>query len=34
VQASVFSIAVVIFLINIAVDVIYVAVDPRVRAAQ
>jgi peptide/nickel transport system permease protein len=34
VQASVFSIAVVIFIINIAVDLIYAAVDPRVRVAQ
>jgi peptide/nickel transport system permease protein len=31
VQASVFAIAVVIFLINIAVDLIYARVDPRVK---
>lgn len=34
VQASIFCVAVVIFLINILVDVLYAAVDPRVRLEQ
>ena len=34
VQASIFCVAVVIFLINILVDVLYAAVDPRVRLDQ
>jgi len=31
VQASIFAIAVVIFAINIVIDLVYAAVDPRVR---
>lgn len=31
VQSSIFAVAVVIFLINILVDILYVAIDPRVR---
>jgi len=34
VQASIFCVAVVIFLINILVDLLYAAVDPRVRLEQ
>lgn len=34
VQASIFCVAVVIFLINILVDLLYAAVDPRVRLDQ
>jgi peptide/nickel transport system permease protein len=34
VQASIFCVAVVIFLINILVDLLYAAVDPRVRPDQ
>ena len=34
VQASIFCVAVVIFVINIAVDMLYAAIDPRVRIEQ
>lgn len=34
VQASVFCVAVVIFVVNIAVEVLYAAVDPRVRTSR
>ena len=34
VQASIFCVAIVIFIINIAVDMLYAAIDPRVRIEQ
>ena len=34
VQASIFCVAIVIFLINILVDLLYAAIDPRVRLDQ